>query len=70
MAHTEVKKKKKIHSTETVSGESQASQVALVVKNPPANAGDQGDTVKIPSQGDAPEEEMAAHSGIVAWRMP
>ena len=37
-------KKKQTQSIETVFGESQASQVALVVKNPPANAGDAGDT--------------------------
>ena len=33
-----------------------ASQVALVVKNPPANAGDTGDTGLIPGLGRSPEE--------------
>ena len=40
-----------------------ASQVALVVKNLPANAGDQG-------WEDPLEEEMAVHSGILAWKIP
>ena len=44
MAYTEAKKKNQTQSIETVFGESQASQVALVVENPPANAGDAGDT--------------------------
>ena len=40
----------------------------LVVKNPPANAGDAG---SIPGSGEGPlEEEMAAHSSILAWRIP
>ena len=43
MAYTEAKKNQ-TPLVETVFGESQASQVALVVKNPPANAGDAGDT--------------------------
>ena len=42
-----------------------ASQVALVVKNLPANAGDGG---SIP--GDPLEKEMATHSSILAWRIP
>ena len=33
-----------------------ASQVALVVKNPPANAGDTGDTGLIPGSGRSPGE--------------
>ena len=40
------------------------SQVALVVKNPPANAGD------IRDSGSIPGEEMATHSSILAWRIP
>ena len=50
-----------------------ASQVALVVKNPPANAGDIRYVGSIPgSQGqeDALEEEMANPSSILAWRIP
>ena len=35
-----------------------ASQVALVVKNPPAHAGDRSDA------------GMATHSSILAWRIP
>ena len=46
------------------------SQVVLVVKNPPANAGDIKD--KVSSQGweDSPEKEMETHSSILAWRIP
>ena len=47
-----------------------ASQVALVVKNPPANAGDLRDMGLILAQEDALEEEMATHSSILAWRIP
>ena len=36
-----------------------------MVKNLPANAGDAGDT----DWGDPWEEEMATHSGILAWRI-
>ena len=38
--------------------------MALVVKNPPANAGD------IRGQEDPLEEGMATHSSIFAWRIP
>ena len=47
-----------------------ASQVALVVKNPPANAGDLRDMGLILAQEDPLEEEMATHSSILAWRIP
>ena len=47
-----------------------ASQVALVVKNPPANAGDLRDTGSIPGLGRSLEEEVATHSSILAWRIP
>ena len=48
-----------------------ASQVALVVKNPPANAGDAIDAGSICELGRfPPEEEMATHSSISAWRIP
>ena len=40
---------------------------SLVVENMPANAGDVG---YIPRLGISPEEEMAAHSSIHAWRIP
>ena len=45
-----------------------ASQVALVVKNLPANAGD----IRVPSLGQegALGKGMATHSSILAWRMP
>ena len=38
-----------------------------MVKNPPANAGDAG---SIPGSGRSLEKEMAAHSSILAWRIP
>ena len=47
-----------------------ASQMALVVKNPPANAGDTGDVGSIPELGRSLGEEMAAHTGILAWEIP
>ena len=45
------------------------SQVTLVVKNPPANAGAVGN---IPSLGweDALEKESATYSSILAWTIP
>ena len=44
-----------------------ASQVVLVVKNLPANAGDMG---SIPGSGRSLEKEMATHSSILVWRIP
>ena len=41
-----------------------------MVKNPPASAGDVNDTCSIPGQEDSLEEGMAAHSSILAWRIP
>ena len=46
------------------------SQVALVVKNLPANAGNAGDAGSIPGSGISPGEGMATHSSILAWRIP
>ena len=48
-----------------------ASQVALVVKNPPANSGDIKDTGLIPGlcQEVPLEECLATHSIILAWRI-
>ena len=49
-----------------------ASQVALVVKNPPANAGD-GQCKRcgsIPRSGRSPGGDMVTHSSILAWRIP
>ena len=41
--------------------------MALVVKNPPANAGDVG---LIPGSGIFLEKEMATHSSILTWEIP
>ena len=46
------------------------SQVALVVKNLPANARNTGDAGSIPGSGISPGEGMATHSSILAWRIP
>ena len=45
-------------------------QVALVVKNLPANAGDVTDTNSISYCEDPLEESTAAQSSILAWRIP
>ena len=50
----------------------QPSPVALVVKNPQANAGDlDAGSIgrKIPGQEDPLEKRMATHSSILAWRI-
>jgi len=36
----------------------------------PVSAGDTGDTGSILGSGGSPEEEMAAHSSILAWEIP
>ena len=46
-----------------------ASQVALVVKNPPANAGDTRDKGSFPGLGRSPGEGMVTHSNILAWEI-
>ena len=46
-----------------------ASQVALVVKNPPANAGDIRELVRSLGWGDSLEKGMATHSSILAWKI-
>ena len=47
------------------------SQVALVVKNPPANAGDSKRHRFDPWVGEDPlEEDSAIHSSFLAWRIP
>ena len=51
-------------------GERWASQVVLVVKKPPAKAGDKRDMGSIPGSEDPLEEGMATHSSILAWRIP
>ena len=45
-----------------------ASQVVLVVKNLPANAGDMG--IRCLGGEDLLEEGTATHSSILAWRIP
>ena len=47
----------------------EASQVVLVVKNPPANTGDIWVVVWSLGQEDSLEESMATHSSILAWRI-
>ena len=46
-----------------------ASQMALVVKNLPANAGDIGDIQSLGLE-DLLEQGMATHSSTLAWRTP
>jgi len=45
-------------------------EVALVVKNPFASAGDARDRGSIPGSGSSPGEGMATHSSILGWRIP
>ena len=47
-----------------------ASQVALVVKNPPANEGDIREAGLILGWGDPLEEGITIHSSILPWRIP
>ena len=47
-----------------------ASQVALVVKNPPADAGDIREAGSVPGLGRSPGGGHATHSSILAWRIP
>ena len=44
----------------------QISQMVLVVKDPPANAGDVRDVGSIPASGRSLEKGMAAHSSVLA----
>ena len=45
--------------------------MALVVNNPPVDAGDVRDADSIPGSGKIPlEEGMATHSSIIAWGIP
>ena len=43
-----------------------ASQVAIVIKNPPANEGE----LRSLGQEDPLKEEMSTHSSILAWKVP
>ena len=45
------------------------SEVALLVKNPPVNAGDKRDPGFISGSGSFLKEGMATHSSILAWRI-
>ena len=47
-----------------------ASQVALVVKSLPVNAGDVRDASWNPGLKDPLEKEMATYSSILAWEIP
>jgi len=47
-----------------------ASQVVLVVKKPPANAGDIRDVGSIPGSGRSSGGGNATHSSILVWRIP
>ena len=44
--------------------------MALVVKNPPTNAGDVRDLGSTPGLGDLLEEGTTIHSSILVWRIP
>ena len=44
--------------------------MVLVMKNPPASAGDARDAGSTLGQEDPLEEGMATHSSILAWRIP
>ena len=47
-----------------------ASQVVLVVKYLPVNAGDHRNVGLIHGSGRTPGVEMAIHSSILAWKIP
>ena len=47
-----------------------ASQVALVVKNPPAVQETYEPQVQYLGQEDPLEEDVATHSSVLAWRIP
>ena len=55
-----------LHDTHQSLNEFVGFPVALVVKNPPGNAGDPG----LKGQEGPLEEEMATHCSIFAWRIP
>ena len=44
--------------------------MALVVKNPPANAGDIREAGSIPGTGKISKEGMVTYSSILAWEIP
>ena len=47
-----------------------ASQVELVVKNPPANAGDIRDVGSMSGWEDFLEKGIGTHFGMLAWKIP
>ena len=47
-----------------------ASQVVLVIKNPPANVGGVGGADGSLGEEDPLEEYMATHCSILAWEIP
>ena len=47
-----------------------ASEAALVVKNPAANAGNIRDAGSVLGQEDSVEKETATPSSVLAWRIP
>ena len=49
---------------------SRASQVVLVVKNLPANAGDMRDAIQSLGWEDPLEKGRATHSSFLAWEIP
>ena len=60
----------KFYYYETSKTRFEAFQVVVVVKNPPANAGDVRDAGSIWGQEDLLEEGMTIHSSTLAWRIP
>ena len=57
-------------SQDTLKLQSWVSQMALVIKNLPANAGDIETQVLSLSKEDPLEEGTATHFSILAWRIP
>ena len=41
-----------------------------MVKSLPISAGGPGDVASVPGSGSSLEKEMAAHSSVLAWRIP
>ena len=62
-------KRLKIQKEEEIDDIVRVSQVAPVVKNLPANAGDRAFVPSLVWE-DPLEKEMATHSNILAWRIP
>ena len=54
----------------TIGFVSYTGQLVLVVKNPPANAGDVRDAGSIPGLRRSLEERMATYPSTLAWRIP